>query len=120
MNRTTRLSSAALALVVVLAPVARAAAETMTTTTTTSIYQLPSQEVTLDDQHSTGPAMVLDLVLVRPLGLVATVVGTVFFVAGLPFAAATRSIPEAGHYLVKEPAWFTFQRPLGDLSDDSY
>ncbi len=58
-------------------------------------------------------SMMFDLVLLRPLGLVATVVGTAFFVVSLPFSALGGNTGEAAKKLVVEPAKYTFSRPLG-------
>jgi hypothetical protein len=66
-----------------------------------------------DDDNSAGMLIVLDLVLVRPLGLVATVLGSAFFVAGLPFEAISGDFHGPAHFLVVEPFRFTFERPLG-------
>jgi hypothetical protein len=81
---------------------------------------LAGEDMTLDEFQSTGPAIILDLVLVRPLGLVATVIGGTFFILGAPFEAATHDFSMAGHYLVEEPARYTFKRPLGELTVKTY
>jgi len=60
--------------------------------------------------------MVADLLFTRPLGLVATVVGTAFFVVGLPFEAASGDLARPAHFLIVEPARYTFRRPLGQIS----
>jgi hypothetical protein len=62
-----------------------------------------------------GGAMAFDLVVVRPLGVVATVVGTVLFVAALPIALFTWDVKSPAERLVVEPARFTFARDLGDM-----
>ena len=62
-----------------------------------------------------GGAMVADLVVGRPACLVATAVGSVFFVLSLPFAYSSRSVDSAAHALVITPARATFRRPLGDF-----
>jgi hypothetical protein len=54
-----------------------------------------------------------DLALVRPIGFVALVTGTVTYVITLPFAAMGGNVSEVGRKLVVEPARFTFTRPLG-------
>lgn len=59
--------------------------------------------------------MIVDVLLVRPLGLVATVVGTALFVASFPFSLMGRNVKAAARKMVIEPAKFTFVRPLGDL-----
>jgi hypothetical protein len=60
-----------------------------------------------------GSAMTADLLLVRPLGIVATVLGCAVFVVSLPFSALGHNTKQASQKLVKEPAEFTFTRPLG-------
>jgi hypothetical protein len=58
-------------------------------------------------------SMMFDLVLLRPLGLAATVVGTAFFVVSLPFSVLGGNTGEAAKKLMVEPAKYTFTRPLG-------
>jgi uncharacterized membrane protein len=60
-----------------------------------------------------GSSMTADLILVRPLGIVATVLGCAVFVVSLPFSALGGNTKQASQKLVKEPAAFTFTRPLG-------
>jgi hypothetical protein len=60
-------------------------------------------------------ASVVDVVVARPAGFVATVVGSAFFVVALPFAAAANGVKETGDALVVAPAQFTFTRPVGDF-----
>lgn len=62
-----------------------------------------------------GAAMLVDGVVVRPLGIVATAIGAVAWVITLPFSALGGNTEEAGSSLVGDPARFTFQRPLGDF-----
>lgn len=61
--------------------------------------------------------MSVDLILVRPLGLVATVCGSVVFLVSSPFSAMGGNIKEAWDRLVVEPAAYTFQRPLGHFKE---
>ena len=61
-----------------------------------------------------GAAMAVDLVVARPLGLVATVLGTVVFVAALPFELLAGNVADPARKLVVEPAAYTFTRPLGE------
>jgi hypothetical protein len=58
-------------------------------------------------------AMMTDLLILRPLGTVATVVGAAAYVVSLPFTLPTGSAGEAGSVLVGEPAVYTFGRCLG-------
>jgi len=60
-------------------------------------------------------AIVADVVLVRPACLVATVIGSAFFVISLPIAATSRSVKKSARVLVSKPARATFTRPLGDM-----
>jgi len=62
--------------------------------------------------------MVVDVVLVRPLGLVATVVGTVLTVVALPFTIPSGSVEKSAQQLIVRPAEYTFNRPLGDFSEN--
>ncbi|MFT5699809.1 MAG: hypothetical protein ACI8ZB_002675 [Desulforhopalus sp.] len=59
--------------------------------------------------------MTVDLVLCRPLGFVAMLGGTVFFVLSSPFSALGGNIDQAWDSLVVIPANYTFSRPLGQF-----
>lgn len=68
-----------------------------------------------DGRDFTTEKMAVDLVAVRPLGIVSTIFGCTIYVLSLPF-----SIPGGNHQAVWEqtvikPAKFTFDRPLGDF-----
>jgi hypothetical protein len=62
-----------------------------------------------------GGAMMFDFFVVRPVGIVATAVGTVAFVISWPFSALGGNAGTAGQKLVSEPAAYTFSRPLGEF-----
>lgn len=62
-----------------------------------------------------GGEMLFDLCVVRPVGLVATAVGAVAFVLSWPFSALGDNTDVASQKLVKEPAAYTFKRPLGEF-----
>jgi hypothetical protein len=62
-----------------------------------------------------GGAMLFDMVVVRPIGLAATAIGSVFWVVSLPFSASGDNVDVATKKLVKEPAAYTFKRPLGEF-----
>jgi hypothetical protein len=63
-----------------------------------------------------GEMMAFDLAVLRPLGLVATTLGCVFYVASLPFTAwSQESLHKAGQNFVVEPGTYTFVRPLGEV-----
>ncbi|HHO48050.1 MAG TPA: hypothetical protein ENN06_06315 [Desulfobacteraceae bacterium] len=61
--------------------------------------------------------IVVDLVAVRPLGVVATLAGSVVFIVAVPFAALGGNTDEVWESLVVDPAEFTFKRPLGRFED---
>lgn len=66
--------------------------------------------------YSAGPGpveMIIDGIVVRPLSLVATVIGTVAFVVTVPFSALGGNVGEAADTLVVTPASYTFTRCLG-------
>lgn len=72
----------------------------------------------LDDAPSPG-AMALDLVVLRPLGLAATLLGCAVYIVALPIALMRGEGPlEPAQKLVVEPAAFTFTRRLGASSSD--
>lgn len=58
-------------------------------------------------------AMTADFILVRPVLLATTVVGTAVFVASLPFSLLGGNTGEAAQELVLDPAKATFIRCLG-------
>ena len=68
-----------------------------------------------DAEEPSGGAMLFDLCVVRPVGLVATALGSVVFVLSSPFSALGDNIDVAGQKLVKNPAAYTFKRPLGEF-----
>lgn len=57
--------------------------------------------------------MIVDLVIVRPLGLIGLIGGSAFFIVSLPFSALGGNTDDAWESLVVSPAEFTFIRPLG-------
>lgn len=59
--------------------------------------------------------MAADILLVRPVGIIATVFGSAVFVISLPFSLLGGNTDAAYQNLVAAPAKFTFKRPLGDI-----
>ncbi|MCP4343358.1 MAG: hypothetical protein GY799_31895 [Desulfobulbaceae bacterium] len=70
-----------------------------------------------DKEKKTQEGMAIDLLAVRPLGVVATLAGSVVFLVSWPFSALGGNTDEAWTTLVAEPAVYTFQRPLGDFEE---
>ncbi len=61
-----------------------------------------------------------DVLVVRPVCLVATILGSALFVVALPVAATSKSIKPTARALVVAPAKATFTRPLGDMESLQY
>ena len=59
--------------------------------------------------------ILLDLLVMRPVMMVATVVGAATFLVSLPFSTLGGNVDESANTLVKEPIQYTFYRPLGDI-----
>lgn len=70
------------------------------------------------DDYDGGPSpegMLFDLVIMRPVGLVGTVLGAAVFVVALPISITIGAPPSApAKRLVVEPFMYTFARPLGE------
>ena len=67
-----------------------------------------------EEEITTGK-MAADLLLVRPVGFLGTLFGSAVFIVGIPFSAVGGNTGETFQKLVKEPAVYTFVRPLGDI-----
>ena len=77
-----------------------------------------AQAQTVTDRP-TGLEMGADAVMVRPLTLVATVIGAGLFIVSLPFSALGGNVGEAGSTLVGTPFKSTFLRCLGCSQEQS-
>lgn len=62
-----------------------------------------------------GGEMMYDFFVIRPVGIVATAIGSVVFVISWPFSALGNNVDVASQKLVKDPAAYTFKRPLGEF-----
>jgi hypothetical protein len=58
-------------------------------------------------------AATLDVVLLRPIGCIATAFGFGFFVVSSPFVAPSRDFSTSWDIFVQGPGDYTFQRPIG-------
>jgi hypothetical protein len=77
----------------------------------TSVMPLSAAEST----EPTPDEVAADLLFVRPVALSSIVVGSVIFVAFLPFTIPTGNLGLTGRKLVVEPVKYTFKKPLGEL-----
>ncbi len=59
-----------------------------------------------------------DILIVRPVSLAATVVGTALFIVSLPFSIPSDSVETVAKKLVEEPFRYTFMRPIGGFDED--
>lgn len=62
-----------------------------------------------------GTDMAVDLIVVRPLGIVATVIGAAGFVLALPFTLPTGSTADTAREWIGAPLEYTFNRRLGEF-----
>jgi hypothetical protein len=65
-------------------------------------------------REPSGAAMFIDALLVRPIMIGTTLVGSALFVISLPFSALGGNVDQAAENLVVEPATSAFKRPLGE------
>jgi hypothetical protein len=68
-----------------------------------------------DRHQETAGMMIGDALVVRPLGILATVTGGALFIVSLPFSLLGSNADEAYQRLVADPARFTFARKLGEF-----
>lgn len=66
-------------------------------------------------REPSGEAILFDAIVLRPLGLAATAIGTAGAVLTAPWAANTCEWDLVERKLIREPADYTFCRPLGDI-----
>ena len=67
-------------------------------------------------QRSTKPsaaAIAADLIVLRPVGLIGTILGACGFIIALPVTVPTKKVDSIGQDLVIAPFHYTFERPLG-------
>ena len=63
--------------------------------------------------------MAVDALLLRPLGIVAIVIGTALFIVSSPFSVMTGTLGDSADSFIMEPIRFTFKRPFGTPPDYS-
>ncbi|HKK23475.1 MAG TPA: hypothetical protein VJ947_07300 [Pseudohaliea sp.] len=74
---------------------------------------VPAAQAQPVDEKPNAFAMVGDLVVARPIGLVMTAVGAAAFVVSLPFTALAGHVGESAETLVLGPGEAVFMRCLG-------
>ncbi len=68
-----------------------------------------------EPQDAPGELMIADVLLMRPLGFAACIIGLVGAVVAYPFALMTNSQDRVCRALVEKPFRYTFQRPVGQM-----
>jgi hypothetical protein len=63
----------------------------------------------------TTEKMAVDLVAIRPLGMVSTIAGCALYVFSLPFSLPAGNATAVWESAVVKPAKYTFDRPMGDF-----
>jgi hypothetical protein len=67
------------------------------------------------EKEPTGGMMMWDALVLRPVGIVGTAVGSVVWAVSLPFALLGGNMDASTEALVQSPFEWTFQRPLGEF-----
>ena len=81
----------------------------------TSLVHAAEDSYTVRTEDVSAEEIIVDGLLLRPGGIVATVLGTAVFVVILPFSIPTKSVDKAAQKLIVDPARYTFVRPLGQI-----
>ena len=71
---------------------------------TSLVHAAEDPSYTARTEAVSAEAIIADGLLLRPGGLVATVVGTAVFVVTLPFSIPTKSVDKAAQKLIVDPA----------------
>ena len=75
----------------------------------------PSQPQEKDRYEPSGTLIMTDLIIMRPLGIVACAIGAAGVIISLPFVAFTGGLETVVDQLLTKPGNFTFERRLGDF-----
>ena len=95
---------------------------TMTLLSMTALPVLAEQPLPVDQTltgRSTaepqGEFIILDALILRPLGLAAMAVGAGTAAVACPWSRSSNSEDRVQRELLQKPYWYTFCRPLGDI-----
>src|SRR5574341_750177 len=81
----------------------------------TSLVHAQENTYTARGGDVSAEAILVDGLVLKPAGVLATLVGSAAFVVTLPFSVPTRSVDKAAQKLIVDPARYTFIRPLGQV-----
>lgn len=79
-----------------------------------SVYCQETEEVSYKESGK-GEAMLFDLFILRPLGLISCGIGLGAVIIGAPFIAGRENAREVGDALLNEAGNFAVIRPLGQI-----
>jgi hypothetical protein len=82
---------------------------------TSLVHAAEDSSYTARSDDVSAEAIIVDGLLLRPGGVIATMLGSVVFVVTLPFSIPTKSVDKAAQKLIVDPAKYTFVRPLGQI-----
>ena len=82
---------------------------------TSLVYAMEGTYTAKGGIDGSAEAILVDGFILKPAGVLATLVGSAAFVVLLPFSIPTRSVDKAAQKLVVDPARYTFVRPLGQV-----
>jgi hypothetical protein len=75
----------------------------------------PTQQATTIHSDPPGELIIADVLVMRPLGMAACVIGLAGALLAWPFAAITNSCDRVCNELIVKPYKYTFERPLGQM-----
>ena len=91
---------------------------TILTMTISPLSALAAHDDFPENKEPADPGvMLVDLVLARPVGAIATIAGSLIFVVALPFSLLGGNTDDTWQSLVVSPAEYTFKRPVGEFED---
>ena len=82
---------------------------------TSLVHAMEDTYTTQGGSDVSAETILVDGFILRPVGVLATIVGSVAFVVTLPFSIPTGSVNKAAQKLVVDPAKYTFVRPMGQI-----
>lgn len=71
------------------------------------------------DRESASLDIMADLLVMRPVGFIALIGGSLAYILTYPAAAVTKSVERSRQAFVTDPYNYTFVRPLGDIRGDA-
>jgi hypothetical protein len=74
-----------------------------------------ASDLSSDYEETNGTAIVLDVLIARPLGITSLAIGTVVFIVALPYTIPSWTIGRTADKLIADPFRFTFLRPVGEV-----